>query len=233
MIANFPGVHFRIDFSRATGVLIVQCPSAAHEIGELIFSCAEMGPKENWPKESRDSEFVLPSPRFPNMESAGTATVDLQDKKKSADYSLFDATPGQNCIFRSYPTVVVEVAYTETSEKLAEDCGRWIPCSLGRVLLALAFDIKLKNQPKEKEIPVLSSVICHFWELVEAEILNELPKGATLDTLVRSDKNAKQAETYTGFGPATKYYCISYLGDKAGKPVYVKYHAGITASYQV
>ena len=54
----------------------------------------------------------------------------------------------------------------------------------------------------------------------------------TLETLVRSDKNAKKAETYTGFEPVTKYYCISYLGDKAGKPVYMKYHAGITVSYK-
>ncbi len=85
MIANSPGVSFRIDFSWAIGMLIVQCPSAAQEIGELIFSCAEMGPKKNWPKESQESEFVLPSPHFPNMESAGTVTVNLQDTKKLAD----------------------------------------------------------------------------------------------------------------------------------------------------
>jgi hypothetical protein len=40
-----------------------------------------------------------------------------------------------------YPTVVIEVGYSEKPRDLAEDCGRWIVCSLGRVRLAIGINI--------------------------------------------------------------------------------------------
>jgi hypothetical protein len=227
-----------IDYSGAENILIIQCTSPAHEIGEVIFACAEKGPPQYWPKECREKEFRLRSPPFPNMESTGTTTIKLQKDKKSADYSLVDATPGQHPIFRNMPTVVVEVAYQETSKKLAEDCGRWIACSLGRVLLAVGFDVKLKNQPEEGEVPEIDRVVCYFWELVEATRLDALPAGVELDTLTRDDEYADLADEFA-VPPATSFHCVSFLGKqkttkgKPDKPVYMKYQAGITATFQV
>ncbi len=184
-------------------------------------------------------EFRLASPPFPNMESGGTSLVQLQGDKKSADYALFDATPGMHAIFRKYPTLVCEVAYAETSAKLAEDCGRWIACSLGRILLAVGLDITLKKKINKEDLPEISAVFCNFWELIGAERFDELPEGTLLDTLIRDDKFQKQAAEHTGYPPSSSFFCISLLGRQksssaeGGKPVYMKYCAEMTASHQV
>ena len=42
----------------------------------------------------------------------------------------------------AYPTIVIEVGYSESKQDLAEDCARWIVASLAHVWLAIDINIK-------------------------------------------------------------------------------------------
>jgi hypothetical protein len=46
---------------------------------------------------------------------------------------------------QAWTTVVWEVAYSENEQKLAEDLGRYVVCSLGWVQLAIG--VKIKHNP--------------------------------------------------------------------------------------
>lgn len=216
--------------------MIVEFPTAAHEIGDLIFNYAGHGPDRYLPGESRPEVFRLPSALPPNLEARGTTTVKLQDGDKSCDHGIFDATQGLKGLFKKFPTVVCEVAFRQSSENLAMVCGRWIACSLGRVLLAVGIDIKLEKEAGEKGFTDIASVFCSIWELAKAEPLefDDIPSGVALNVLYRDDKY-KNKQMLTGIPPSTNFFCISELGvsKKTGKAVYVKYYAHLVNKYQV
>lgn len=64
---------------------------------------------------------------------------------KSPDFSVLDESFSQahpSSKIAGVPTVVWEVAYSETEKKLSEDFGQWISMSDGGVQLANGIDIK-------------------------------------------------------------------------------------------
>jgi hypothetical protein len=247
----------RIDFSSFTGELIVECPTAAHEVADKAYNVVVWGPKEYWPDHQGNEGALKP----PHLDHRGQTTLALVNGRKSADFSLVDCTPGLADILAVFPTIVWEVAYTQTSRELAEVCARWIACSLGRVLLAVGIDIveglSLKTKKAKSEKAKAKSektksektksektksekkkectrVDCILWELVESETLPSVPEGETLNKLVRCDGLEDNFERVVSVAPGTKYYCISGLleGGKKGPP-FIKYVAGVTRSFQV
>ena len=217
----------RIDYSNS-GLLIVQMATLGHEIGGTLFKCATLGSQKHWPSESRLPEFCRASSLpLPNVEVGETAAIELENGCKGPDFMLYDAMPGQNPVFRKHPTVVCEVAFFETTAKLAEDCGRWIACSLGRVQLAVGIDINLEKEMPGKGYRDIADISCYLWELTKAELLEKIPPGDTLNSLVRSDKY-KNCQMYTNIPAAASFYCISAIERKGKSPAYVRYDAGVT-----
>jgi hypothetical protein len=150
----------------------------------------------------------------------GSADMDLQDGTgKQPDFSFIDRSVGLvNEEEWCFPTTIIEVAFTETSLKLAVDCGRFICCSIGRGLLAIAIDIRKDTKGK------LLAVRFAKWELSSIEEIGSWPpegisaySGKNLDTLYRSDGVDEPT-------PATAFYCISRIG--AGeKAAHYVFHA--------
>jgi len=150
-----------------------------------------------------------------------TAEMDLQDGAgKQPDFSFVDNSAGLSNEESTFPTTIFEVAYTETSQKVANDCGRFIACSVGRGLLAIAIDIKRDKQGN------LANVRFSKWELTSIEVIKSWPPdgdsdyyGQNLDTLYRSDAGDPGA-------PAKSFYSISRLGtgSEEGSTHYV-FHA--------
>jgi hypothetical protein len=139
-------------------------------------------------------------------------------------------------IFTKHPTVVWEVAYSEPSKKVAEDCGRWIACSLGRVLLAISVDIVMEKGPDGEQ--VIKKATCELWELVHSEPLSELSPDDVLEELVRSDGLEDHPELILDVPPSKEFMCISTLSSSKEEglnqpPHYMKYTAGVTKSFQV
>ena len=101
---------------------------------------------------------------------------------------------------------IFKVAYTETSQKLAVDCARFVCCSVGCGLLAIVINIRKDTKGK------LSAVRFAKWELASIEEVSSWPpgdnsiySGRKLDTLHRSDG-------CTSPTPATSFYCIFRIG---------------------
>jgi len=150
-----------------------------------------------------------------NINSIGSADIELVDGlKKAPDCSFADSDPNIPPDARSFPTIIWEVAVTESSAKLAMDCGRFIACSQGRGLLAIGIDIKRGKDDSGINLP---TVRCSMWELERGTIITPWPPtqpsnpmyGWALDTLYRSDTD-NQTSVLT---PATSFFCISQLGD--------------------
>lgn len=137
----------------------------------------------------------------------GTAEMDLQDGAgKQPDFSFVDDSSSLLNEERTFPTTIFEVAFSETSKKLAVDCGRFIACSVGRGLLAIAIDIKKDSKDN------LSSVRFSKWELASIQEIESWPPedgcnyaGRQLNTLYRSDLGDV-------ISLATSFYCISRVG---------------------
>jgi len=111
----------------------------------------------------------------------------------------------------SYPTVVIEVGYSESTWDLAEDCDQWIACSLGQVRLAIVIDIKytFEKDSNGKTVPEsqkLMSIYCYTWDMEKIDQVSVLPGGEEIDVLRRADGGHR--------GPASKYYCFLYLEDE-------------------
>lgn len=67
----------------------------------------------------------------------GSTRITFPDRKKQADCSW---KPGFQA--RQFPTVALEVGYTETAAKLQSDMERWIQDSRGQVKMGITIDIK-------------------------------------------------------------------------------------------
>lgn len=146
-----------------------------------------------------------------HINSLGSADIELVDGlKKAPNFSFSDSDPNIPLDARSFPTIIWEVALTESTAKLAIDCGRFIACSKGRGLLAIGIDIK---HEKDGRLP---SVRCSIWELEEGKVITLWPPiqqshpmfGWELDTLYQSDMD----DTELVLEPATSFFCISQLG---------------------
>jgi hypothetical protein len=190
--------------------------------------------------------FIRSKPE--DVQLGGSGLIYLVDGGKSPDYSIlsdhqddpskrFNGENGSAGVV-AMPTVVVEVGYSESSRDLAEDCGRWICCSLGRVHLAIAIDIKYRfrvkaseeNGGKEEKERVLESVECMAWEPKKIERrVTALGQGEVVDVLKRADGKI--------WGPAEYYTCVSYIGEKSregeDRRELVRFHGFVKQSYKV
>ncbi len=245
----------RVDFSSDTGILIVEWPTAVHEVADQAYGNVIWGSTEYWPVNLGNESGNKP----PYIKHRGQVTFPLVNGSKSADFTLADTSPGLPDIFKAFPTVPWEIAYKQTSQGLAEACARWIACSLGRILLVVGIDIVeekvqtkrlVKKNPRVKqsekqlgkkpeiskplEQSVIKRVECLLWELVQSEELASIPEGETLNVLKRCDGHQEDAERLVPIPIGTQYYCISGLmeGGKTGPP-FVKYVAGVTKSFCV
>jgi hypothetical protein len=199
-----------VDYQTNMNQLIIQCLGSGHEIVSDVFM-------HFWPSQTNSTAHkgVLK-----NILVMGSADMDLQDGTgKQPDFSFIDRSEGLvNEEEWCFPTIIIEVAYTESSQKLAVDCGRYIACSMGRGLLAIAIDIKVDKDGK------LVSVRFAKWELDSIEEIETWPpvEGSMfydreLDKLYRSDDGPPRA-------PATSFYCICRVGP-AANAAYYAFHA--------
>jgi len=227
-----------------------------------VFRCITYGDSECWPEE-RPEDWRLPvttsSP--PHLDYGLSADVRLVNGVKSPDYSLIDSTPGLAKRLKGIPTVVFEVAFSESSRNLAEDCGRWVACSRAQVRVAIGLDIVMKKK-KEKETASdqqeLDSVWCYVWELDDADPLDAIPANEPLNRLFAIEgeecklvtRGPKDLDPDPVKTPASdlpsKFTCISpfspvpeqedALGaryDSGRPPKFVRYHATVTQQFQV
>lgn len=123
---EFPG---RIDYHRSLRLLVLTKPSPPHEIcasafGAFVCMCArKMG--------------VHRSLYFP-----GASDVKGSDRIKQADRSFAPRGPSAPGGFSGWPTVVLEVGFSETAEKLKRDAAWWLNKSDTRVQSVVTIDIK-------------------------------------------------------------------------------------------
>ena len=194
----------------------------------------------------------------PHLDYGLSADVQLVNRVKSPDYSLIDSTPGLEKRLKGIPTIVFEVAFTESSHKLTEDCGRWVACSRAKVHMAIGLDIiKKKTQPTSKKEEI-DSVWCSVWELVDADPLEAIPANKPLNQLFAVEGEERKLVTR---GPKdldpdpvktpaaklpSKFTCVSLFSpvqeqeDALGEhyanddpPSYVRYHAAVTRQFQM
>jgi len=143
----------------------------------------------------------------------GTAYTKLNGGGKCPDFSFYsnDDPDVENRFFpvngkgdlTAYPTVVIEVGYSESKWDLAEDCARWIVASLARVRLAIGIDIKYSFIKDQNDATVvgsrsLISIFCYTWEIEEITEHDELPTGEQVDVLKRADSVTR--------GASSRYY---------------------------
>jgi len=246
-----PDTFHRIDYSYSGGIFIVECgtETSGHEIMGNVFLCMQHGDPSHWPQAKPDPD-MLPVYRSepPHIGLGGCSRVRLADGRKSPDASYVDNTPGIEERLKGIPTVVFEVGWTEVSNKVAHDCGRWIACSLGRTNLAIGIDIIGKEA--EDGRTELAQLWCTVWELVGTDTLLECPVDEDLNRLIRTDGHFEDPEFLIDVPPATSYACISafspdFLEQVAAIggpeklesmqtcPSFVRYHAAVTERYQV
>ena len=143
----------------------------------------------------------------------GTAYTKLNGGGRCPDFSFYsdDDLDVENRFFpvngkgdlTAYPTVVIEVGYSESKWDLAEDCARWIVASLARVRLAIGIDIKYSFIKDQNDATVvgsrsLISIFCYTWEIEEISEHDELPTGEQVDVLKRADSVTR--------GASSRYY---------------------------
>lgn len=115
----------------------------------------------------QDSAHIGPA------ELGGSPTMCLKDgTTKTPDHCLFDPRIQRTTTSRTlplhltsqnaYPTIVIEVAFSETAKKLGLDCARWIGTTNCLVHLALGIDITAKTVKKTGE-RILEAITVSEW----------------------------------------------------------------------
>jgi hypothetical protein len=197
-------------------MLIVHYPTFGHEIMMSLLSNLVV-------EDSKGSLMFSPDS---NVFLGGSTDVKLCDGTKNPDCSMYEVNPGSISLAEAFPTVVWEVAYGEDERKLAQDLGRWVACSRGRVHLAIGIKIERNRTPGG--LRGLKKVTCALWEADYAEGFPTLEaSGSPLDHLTRCDKYAEIADAYV-VPPATKFSCVSELDGE-----YVKFVVSRQVLYTV
>lgn len=112
----------------------------------------------------------MPLTKQNSIRYGGAADVWLKDGTlKSPDASFYDMTPPRRpetfremAAIQSNPTMVWEIALTETAQKLARDCGRWIAASCGMIGIAIGICIDCGTADEER---VLKKITVSRWDL--------------------------------------------------------------------
>ena len=136
----------RMEYSPKNETWIVKFAGCGHESFVNMIRLFQYGDSTYCP-EKRDDATGLPLPGPPHIDSFGSAERSLADgTRKAPDHSLLDATPGRPIRLKGWPTVVFEMAWTQTSEELAWVCGRWVAGSEAKINLAIGIDVILKSE---------------------------------------------------------------------------------------
>jgi hypothetical protein len=114
----------RTDYSPSLQLLIVKMPSLPHEEAASRLEAMIM-----------QLAFQMKVQR--RISLCGATRVEGPDRQKQADRSYKPAQQG-----REWPTVAVEIGYSETRMKLEKDSIWWINASQGQVLQTVTLDIK-------------------------------------------------------------------------------------------
>jgi hypothetical protein len=135
-----------MEYSPKNETWIVKFAGCGHESFANMVRLFQYDNSTYW-LEKRDDAKGLPLPGPPHIDSFGSAERTLADgTRKAPDHSLLDATPGRPIRLKGWPTVVFEMAWTQTSEELAWVCGRWVAASEAKVNLAIGIDVILKSE---------------------------------------------------------------------------------------
>jgi hypothetical protein len=187
--------------------LILQCPSLGHEFMATLFG-----------------RLIQDSTKFPSLSGVnrtvlfgGSADIDLDDGGiKSPDYSLYENHRDlkELPLMHALPTVVWEVAYSESENDLARDLARHVACSVGGVRLAIGLKISHTLSTGD-QLKALKSVTCEYWEVDGVEEFATLEEsGSCLDTLSRCDEYTDADEEIYNLPPGKRYSCVSMVDEK-------------------
>ena len=112
------------DYSRPVQILIIKMPSQAHEEAAASF-------EKMITMIANDMQVIR------RIAFCGATRVSTPDRDKQADRSW---KPRRQA--RKFPTVVLEVGFTETTAKLEQDIAWWINESRGEAGMGITVDIK-------------------------------------------------------------------------------------------
>lgn len=110
-----------------------------------------------------------PVPHLSPIKCCGAADVNLDDETtKHPDLSYYDRNvppipygPDIEAYISSFPTMVLEVAFSQDARKLGSDCARWTGASGGCTNMAIAIAI----QNGLTDTSVLESITVTVWTL--------------------------------------------------------------------
>ena len=114
----------RLDYSLSLQTLILKMPSHPHEEAASRFEFLLMGLARQM-KVTRQI-FCL-----------GATRIDGEDRKKQADRAWSPIRQGHQ-----FPTLALEVGYSQTAEKFQRDIAWWLRASKGQMRMGITIDIK-------------------------------------------------------------------------------------------
>ncbi|KAJ5453847.1 uncharacterized protein N7458_004803 [Penicillium daleae] len=121
----------RCDYSPSLQILIITMPSLPHEEAASSFDIMI-------------AALAKEMKVYRRITDCGSTLVKTPDRSKQADRSWRPARPR-----RKFPTVVLEVGFSEATAKLERDIAWWINTSQGDVKMGLTIDIKRRSSSIE------------------------------------------------------------------------------------
>ncbi|KAJ5533888.1 hypothetical protein N7527_000142 [Penicillium freii] len=117
----------RCEYSPPLQILIITMPGQPHEEAATSF-------------EAMISTLAEEMKVWRRVAGCGATRIDTPDRSKQADRSWKPARQG-----RKFPTVVLQVGFSETTAKLEKDIAWWINESKGEVRMGVTVDIKRRS----------------------------------------------------------------------------------------
>lgn len=146
---------------------------------------------------------------------------------KSPDYSLYERRRGNPRITDStHPTVVFEMAYSQSAQSLATAAARHICLTMGRILLVVA--IKVSLEPKSHPRKIKSIVWSHWEEDIIAHRFVPKQEGNPVDEVHAERAHGENDDVV--LPPATAFSAIVSVAD-LDKGLFIR--AVQTASWRV
>lgn len=133
---------------------------------------------------------------FRKISKLGSTRIAFHDRKKQADCSWRPAFQA-----RQFPTLALEVEYTETAAKLQSDMERWIQDSRGQVKMGITIDIKRTSSnieikswvPTSTQPPVNVYITAHQRRVVDRRVNQRPALEATQRILIKRGANGNHS----------------------------------------
>ncbi|KAF8073958.1 hypothetical protein FPV67DRAFT_1666699 [Lyophyllum atratum] len=174
-----------IRLSLFSGTLILKYPTRQHEFVTRLFK-----------------KVALPH----GIVGGGADDITLFNSTKTPDYCLYDARhpplstsgPGSGLrrpAFENFPTVIFEVAYSQTRRKVSEAAARTIGGSFGAIKLVVAIKLQYVTLKSNGVRPPIETAIADYWMVTKVEELGKysgpvnclLPAGGPLPNSGQQD----------------------------------------------